>query len=466
VKGFGVGDDSSAVDHSYTVSQINEEIREVLSHTFPLVWVVGEAQRVRPNRSGHLYFELVEKGQGDRIVGKLDAVVWRSHHQRLRRILHASGQEITEGQQLRCRGRVDFWAPGGRLQFVIDDIDPLFTLGHLERRRRETLKALAEAGLLDLNQAVPLHTVPLNIGLITSEGSAAYHDFLAGLTASAYGFRVFFVHAATQGREAEHEVTSALRMLTSLPLSKDLDCIALIRGGGSRSDLAVFDSRSIAEAIAHCSLPVLTGLGHEIDVAIADQVSHRPFKTPTMVAEFLCGRAAEADRKVALCEESLLRLAQDKVRRSEEQLRRSERLAQKARLRLQGASHVLRDLGRTLALLGQRRLQETIRFTDTIEHRLGQSAPRIVERQRPFPEQLLHRIVDIASGRLRQADTRLQGLSRLCHELAPERILERGFSLTHTPGGDILRNPDQVTPGDALITRVSGGTLKSRVEEL
>ena len=356
----------------------------MLAQTFPLVWVVGEAQRVRPNRSGHLYFELVEKGQGDRIVGKLDAVVWRSHHERLRRTLRASGQEIGEGQQLRCRGRVDFWAPGGRLQFVINDIDPLFTLGHLERRRRETLKALASAGLLELNQAVPLPIVPLNVGLITSEGSAAYHDFLAGLTTSAYGFRVFFVHAATQGREAEREVASALDMLASSPFAEDLDCIALIRGGGSRSDLAAFDSRSIAEAVARCPLPVLTGLGHEIDFAIADRVSHSAFKTPTMVAEFLCGRAAEADQKVALCEDSLVRLAREKVRRAEEQLRRSERLAQTARLRLQGASHTLGDLGRTLARLSHRQLQEATRLTDALEHRLGQSAPRMWNVNAPF----------------------------------------------------------------------------------
>lgn len=457
--------DPALGDGSYTVSQINEEIRDVLAETFPLVWVVGEAQRVRPNRSGHLYFELVEKGQGDRIVGKLDAVVWRTNHERLRRTLGASGQEIGEGQQLRCRGRIDFWAPGGRLQFVINDIDPLFTLGHLERRRRETLKALAAAGLLELNQSVPLPTVALKIGLITSEESAAYHDFLAGLVASAYGFRVFFVHAATQGREAEREVASALSLLGSSPFAQDLDLIALIRGGGSRSDLAVFDSRAIAEAVARCPLPVLTGLGHEIDVAIADRVSHRAFKTPTMVAEFLANRVVEADQNITFCEESLVRLAQDKVRRAEEQLRRSERLAQTARLRLQSAAQTLGDLGRTLARLSHRRLQETTRLTDGLERRLGQGAPRIIGRQRHLPEQILHRIVDVASGRLRQADTRLQGLSRLCHELAPERILERGFSLTHTAAGDILRDPDQVTPGDALTTRVAGGTLKSRVEE-
>lgn len=450
---------------SYTVSQLNEEIREVLGATFPFVWVVGEAQRVRPSRPGHLYFELVEKGQGDRIVGKLDAVVWRTHHERLRRTLRASGTEIGEGQQLRCRGRVDFWPPGGRLQFVIEDIDPLFTLGHLERRRRETLQALTDAGLLDLNRSRPLPAVPLHIGLVTSEGSAAFHDFLAGLAASAYGFRVFFVHAATQGREAEREVADALTLLASQPFAPDLDCIALIRGGGSRSDLAAFDSRSIAEAVARCPLPVLTGLGHEIDLSIADRVSHTAMKTPTMVAEFLCGRAMEAEQKVVLCEEALVRLAQDKVRRAEEQLRRAERLAHNARLRLRSAAHTLDALGHTLARLGHRQLQEADRLTNTLARRLGQSAPRVVERQRPQPEMLLRRIADVASGRLRQADTRLTGLARLCHELAPERVLERGFSLTRTTAGDILRNPNQVSSGDAMITQIAGGTLRSRVEE-
>ena len=425
--------------------------------------MVGEAQRVRPSARGHLYFELVEKGRGDQILGKLDAVVWRTQHTRLRRNLRSSGQQIADGQQLRCRGRVDFWSPGGRLQFVIQDVDPLFTLGHLERRRRETLEALAKADLLDRNRQVPLPSVPLRIGLVTSKGSAAFHDFLASLNDCEYAFEVLFVHAATQGREAEQEIVSALNLLGDR--GGTLDAIVLVRGGGARSDLAVFDSRAIAEAIAHCSRPVLTGLGHEIDLSIADRVGHAAFKTPTMVAEFLVGRAAEADHRVLRCEETLARLAREKVRRAEERLQSFGRLASLARLRLLAANHATSEVGQALARVSRHRLDEADRRLGGLERRLLATGPRSLERQREQPEHILRRIVDLANGRLRQAETRLDGMERLCQELSPERLLERGFSLTQTAAGDILRHPDQVRSGDSITTRVAGGTLTSRVED-
>ena len=276
---------------TYSVAELAEEIRTFLAEAYASVWVVGEVERVRRSQRGHLYFELVEKGVGDRIVGKLDGVVWRSQYQRLRRRLRRSGQEIVNGLTMRCRARVDFYPEGGRLQLIVEDVDPLFTLGLLERRRRETLAALEAAGLLARNRGLALPEVPLEVGLVTSEGSAAYHDFLTGLAESGYGFRVSFVHAAMQGGEAEREVPAALERLGRL----GLDVVVLVRGGGSRVDLAAFDSRRIAEAIAGSRWPVLTGLGHEIDRAIADAVSHTAFKTPTKVAEFLVEKVRGAD---------------------------------------------------------------------------------------------------------------------------------------------------------------------------
>ncbi|HEY0782049.1 MAG TPA: exodeoxyribonuclease VII large subunit, partial [Thermoanaerobaculia bacterium] len=273
---------------TYSVSQLCGEVRDFLAEAFPAVWVVGEAQRVRPSQRGHLYFELVEKGERDEIVGKLEAVIWKMDFQKVRRLLAASGQELQDGLQIRVRGSLDFYAPAGRLQLCVREVDPAFGLGLLERRRRETLAALTAAGLLERNRALPLPDLPLRIALITSHGSAAYHDFLSGLRDSGYGFRVLFVHASVQGKEAERDVVSALAALAGRAATIDL--AVLIRGGGARSDLAVFDSRAIAEAIARAPFPVLTGLGHEIDTSIADLVAHTAVKTPTKAAELLVER--------------------------------------------------------------------------------------------------------------------------------------------------------------------------------
>ncbi len=448
------------LEPTYSVSQLCGEVRDFLGEAFSSVWVVGEAQRVRPSARGHVYFELVEKGERDEIVGKLDAVIWKGDFLRVQRILAASEQRLTDGVQVRCRGSLDFYAPGGRLQLCVREVDPSFTLGLLERRRRETLAALGAAGLLEKNRGLPLAELPLTLALITSHGSAAYHDFLSGLMESGFGFRVLFVHAAMQGREAEREVVSALASLRGLAV----DCAVLIRGGGSRTDLAVFDSRAIAEAIALAPFPVLTGLGHEIDRAIADLTAHTAFKTPTKVAEFLVERIARAEGELEGLRQALLREALEPLRAGREALGRAERGVSLARMRLTAAGARIEEHARALSRLGRSALREAERRQDALRGRLADLAPRRLAAAARERVRLGERIAGASRGHLRAADARLQGLERLCVQLAPERTLERGFSLTRDVAGRIVRQPDQVRPGDLVTTRVAGGDFKSRVE--
>lgn len=409
----------------------------------------------------------MEKGRGDKIVGKLDAVLWRGDHLRVRHKLASSQQEIRGGLQIRCWAQLDFYGPAGRLQLIVRDVDPLFSLGMLERRRRATLAALAAAELLDRNRQLPLSQVPLEIGLVTSAGSAAFHDFLSSLTESPYAFRVRFHHAAMQGEEAERQVVAALAGLVRSAAARGsrLDAIVLVRGGGSRSDLAAFDSRRISEAVARCPLPVLTGLGHEIDQAIADRVSHAAFKTPTKVAEFLVERVAEADGFVEDRALALGHLARERLRRAEQEIRRCEKLAGAARLKVQAGAHAVRHAARTVGRLARLRLREAGAVSTALSLRLATVAPRVVDRRRERPERLARRLADVASGRLRTAEATLTGLARLCAGMAPERVLERGFSITRDDTGMIIREPSQARPGERISSTLAGGVLASRVEE-
>src|SRR6266545_3716112 len=445
---------------TYSVSQLCGEVREVLGQAFPSVWVAGEAQRVRPSARGHLYFELVEKGERDEITGKLDAVVWKGDWMRVRRALADTGQQLGDGMQIRCRGSLDFYGPGGRLQLCIREIDPTFTLGLLEIRRRETLAALSAAGLLERNRSLPLADLPLTLALITSHGSAAYHDFLSGLAESGYGFRVLFVHASVQGREAEREVVSALASLARL----SIDCAVLIRGGGSRSDLAVFDSRAIAEAIAQAPFPVLAGLGHEIDTSIADLVAHATFKTPTKVAEFLVERIARQEQAVEDLHRRLLREADEPLRAAREALGRAERGVEMARMRLAAAGNQIEEMARALGRLGRSALRRADRLGDELRIRLAAQAPRVIETGERERTRRGERIAASARSRLRETAAKLQGMERLCVQLAPERPLQRGYSITRTAVGAIVRQPGQVAPGEIVVTQLSEGSLTSRVE--
>ena len=381
--------------------------------------MVGEVQRFRPSAAGHQYFDLVEKGEGaarDQIVGVLSAVIWKGEYQRLRPVLERAGERLADGLRIRCRASVDFYPPGGRLQVQIREIDPTFTLGDLAQRRQETLQALSAAGLLETNRALPLPALPMSIALVTSAGSAAYHDFLATLRESGYAFRVLVVHSAVQGAEAERSLPSAL----ALAAGTNCDCIVLIRGGGSKSDLAVFDSQAVAEAVARAAKPVLTGLGHEIDESVADLVAHESFKTPTKVAEELVARISGAELAVARLREQLMRQARLAMAEAGGRLARAERRAVAARLRLAQISLRLAALAE-----GLRR---------------------------------------VAMHRLRSADQQLASWARLVGELSPARTLRRGFSITRDATGAVLRDPAAVPAGTTIVSELAMGPLRSRVE--
>ncbi len=436
-------------------------MRDLVNQAYFSLWVAGEVQRVRRHRSGHLYFELIEKGDGDEIVGRLEAVIWRKDLQRVERVLSRSGLEIVEGQQMRCRANLDFYAPFGRLQLVVRDVDAAFGEGKLAARRRETLEKLAAAQLLDLNKGYALPEVPLRLALITSQESAAYHDFLATIGESGYGFRVLFVHAAVQGQNSERELISALR--TAARASPD--CVVVIRGGGSRSDLAVFDSRPLAEAIARSDFPVLTGLGHEIDESVADIVAHTSLKTPTKVAEFLVQRVSSADRALEGLSESIRREAGRMLERAAAELSRAERALRLAAFRVSAARKRLAAAAALLERTTRRRLMASSLRVDEVLRRITVAAPRSLDARRVLPNRVGARIAALARSRLRESNATLDGWSRLCIQLAPERTLERGFTMTRDERGRLLRSVAQSRPGERITTTLSDGDLTSRVED-
>jgi len=447
---------------TYRVSQLAEEVRDMVRGTWPIFWVVGEVQRPQLARSGHLYFELVEKGKGDEIIGRLQGVVWRGDLERIRRAVGAETAVMADGREIRCRCNLDFYPPSGRLQIAVREIDPVFTEGMLARRRQELVADLARQGLLGRNASLQIASPPISIGLVTAVGSAAYHDFIETLAESGYAFRVRVFPAAVQGARAETEIRRALLALGALP---DISCIALVRGGGSRSDLAAFDSRRVAETICACPLPVVTGLGHEIDRSVADLVAHTALKTPTAVAEMLVAEVVGLDRELG----GLAVRAERGARRSVEVC--ASRLGH-AQLGLRGAGARVDRLGDRLISL-RRRLGSGGRMAigvaehrrDGLGRRLAVGAPRRLSEASHALDLAGRRSIDLARSRTREAGARIEALTHLIRELDPVRILERGFSVTRTAAGRLVRRVEDVAIGDTLATRLAEGSIRSRVTE-
>lgn len=243
------------------------------------VWIEGEVQGYKPPKP-HLYFTLAEKNaDGD---AKLEIKIFANALRNVAAKLREQGIELKDGLKIRVLGRPDFYAPFGKLSLVASDIDTRFTLGELALEREALLRKLREGGFTEHNKRCQVPMVPLRLGVISSETAAGWADARKHLIESEIGFSVRFCDVRVQGAQAVPMIVKAIRALGS---RDDIDLIMLMRGGGSKGDLAAFDDEAIAMAIANCPKPVFTGVGHEVDRSIADEMAHTACKTPTACAD-------------------------------------------------------------------------------------------------------------------------------------------------------------------------------------
>lgn len=276
-----------------SVSELIADVNDVLAREFRDVWVYGEVGKVSNASSGHCYFDLIEDVDGDKSV--VSVKLFRGVRQALAAKLRDHQVEIVGGVKVRIRGTPDVFAPSGSFGFKMSDIDPRFTLGDLAAKRQEIVDRLKKDGSYDRNKATRLPLVPLGIGLVTSVGSAAHADFMKTVEQSGIGFRVRICDVRVQGEGSAGLVAAAVSYLGSLD---DVDLVAVVRGGGSKTDLAAFDDESLARAIADCKKPVFTGIGHEVDTSIADEVAFSWNKTPTACAVAIIDRIVHFTSRV------------------------------------------------------------------------------------------------------------------------------------------------------------------------
>jgi len=262
-----------------SVAELNTAIGAVLTRAFPEeVWVRGEIANLSRPPSGHVYFDLVGDGCA------LAVTLWAADRQVVNAVLRRAGGAVrmTEGTDVRIRVRVSWYAERGRVSLRMLSIDTAYTLGRLAEARELLLRTLQSEGLLRRQANLRLPSVPLRVGLITSDGSAAAHDFLRTLEGSGQAWRVTVLDARVQGATAERSILHAID--AACRSTPPFDAVCLVRGGGARTDLAAFDREAVARAIALAPVVVWTGIGHEIDTTVADAVAHRSFRTPTACA--------------------------------------------------------------------------------------------------------------------------------------------------------------------------------------
>lgn len=426
-----------------SLTQLNRLVKTALDEALPgTYWVRAETSEVRVNAtSGHCYLEFVEKDETTgQLVAKSRGTIWARNFAVLRTYFEQeTKQTFISGLKVLVNVSVEYHELYG-LSLTVHDIDPSYTLGDMARKRMEVIRRLQEEGVFDLNKELTLAILPQRIAVISSPTAAGYEDFVNQLTHNDYGFP-FYVKlfpALMQGEKTEESVIAALDRIYA---HRELfDVVVLIRGGGSAADLSSFDSYTLAANCAQFPLPIITGIGHERDDSVVDNVAHTRMKTPTAVAAFLINRMAE---QLALL---------DELRRTVCEATRNQLTVKKTTWQI---------LATRFPVFVTGHLERHRTSLHTLTARLS-SVPQLLEKH---TEQL-----ELVPVHIRKAADAM--LTRHTHELAlseqhiklasPDHILKRGYTLT-LKDGKIVKHAADLSAGDEISVRFTDGERKGKI---
>lgn len=413
----------SLVVETLTVRELCTAVSAAIEDVLPdEIWVKGAISGLTRSANGHVYFDLVDPSDeaGANTADLVPVALFAANKHRVNQVLRKSGAiRMSDGLEIRIRGKVAYYPPQSRVQLVMSLIDPAYTMGRMAMARQTLLDELQTEGLLNANRTHDFPALPLRIGLVTSGHSAANADFVHELAVSGYRFAVQLFDSRVQGIDAVPSLVESIRAAGR----SEVDVVVVVRGGGARSDLGPFDHGRVARAIAACPLPVVVGVGHEIDRSVADEVAHTSAKTPTAAAALLVDAVRQFDRAVETAADRLGALTGDQLKTA------SDRLA--------GTGH---RLVVAASMAGSRHATW-----------LAASASQLAER---------------ATRALERSDARLDGADVRLRALNPAAALARGWSIIHTEDGTLVREAGQVTPGTTLISTTGSGRLISTVTDV
>jgi len=436
------GTASGATPDALSITELYERVDRAVRTAFPDdVWIAGEVRSMNVLRNGHCFLDLVDPAQADDSgAPKLNAKCWAGTWRGVKASLDKLGIALEVGMVVRARGKVELYKARGSVDFILRELDTEALMGRVAAERARLVQALVDEDLYDRQRRLRTPALPLRVGLVASQGTEGFHDFLGQLDASGLAFVVTHVQSAVQGTDAPEQLATAVAALGSAPV----DVIAVVRGGGAKADLAAFDHEAVARAVATCPVPVWTGIGHTNDVSVVDEVAQRACITPTECGRELAGRVLSAWQRV---EDAGLRLS---------------------RLAAHAADREVVSLGarrRALASGTRAQLDRQDDRLANVRATLSRSADGAVT---AAATALATRSAQVASGSaqvLEAAELRLAQHRRLLGAYDVHRQLERGWSVTRGPGGAVLRSVAGLVPGTRVTTQLADGTVTAEVTE-
>ncbi len=409
------------MDEKLSLTELQQIIRDSLYMALPgFYWVTAEISELKENYAGHCYLELIEKQSDERNVkSRVRAVIWSNRYRFLSSFFQdASGESLKEGMKVLVRIKVEYHELYG-LSLVISDIDPSYTIGEMALKRQMIIRRLEEEGVISMNKELGFPILPQRIAVISSGSAAGYRDFISHLKENTYQYVFYTVLFETvmQGTETEQSVVSALDRIADHPGL--FDVVAIIRGGGSQSDLSWFDNYNIAFHITQFPIPVITGIGHEKDLSVTDIVASHALKTPTAVADFLIEQTANAET---------------------------------------GLNEMILQINE----ITQSAIEENRNVIESFRIRMISAAGAIAAGKKLMIDRHRGDLMKSTKNLLDKIRTRMSVMANTLGILDPENVLRRGYSIT-TLNGRLVKSVVEVGADDVIETRLNDGEIKSKV---
>lgn len=429
---------TEAEQHTYTVKELITEVQSSLKTQYPAgIWIEGMIQGYSEAPSGHTYFNLIEKTErpGDIPDYSISVAFFKLAKRNM-----PSDMQIENGMEVRIQGKAGLYPKRGNFQIIMSSIDAHYTISKLAENKEKLLANLRKEGLLELNRSQSLSILPLNIALITSKGSAAHEDFMDELRKSRFSWQITLIHTSVQGETAPAEIRAAFQAAAQLKI----DAVALVRGGGSAIDLAAFDNDALARDIANFQMPVFCGIGHEINQSIVDLVVHTSSKTPTACARELIDIIENTQSKARALFQDVLTHATHFLRTEKSKLT---------------------DLTYRIAQAPTQRLQDAMKLLSSARTTLDISATQILKDSKRELAELQESLIVNSQKLLKDKKGQLDFIKNQISLLDPKKFLEKGWSITRTESGELVKNPEDIAPNTVIITQVSKGEIKSQTLE-
>lgn len=432
-----------------SVSQLNRRARQLLETHLPLLWIEGEISNFARPSSGHWYFTLKDAN------AQVKCAMFRNRNQRVRNVPQ-------QGQKVLVRGRVSLYEGRGDYQLIVEHLEDS-GVGALQQAFEALKYQLHQEGLFDPAYKKPLPSLAKHIGVITSPTGAAVRDILQVLRRRFPGIPVSIFPVAVQGAEAAPQIVQALHNANQL---SNCDLLIVGRGGGSLEDLWPFNEESVARAIFASHIPVISAVGHEVDITIADYVADLRAPTPSAAAELSTPDGNDMLQQFAGYEVLLEEAMERRLVRHRERLAALSSRLQHPGQKLQAQAQHLDNLEIRLQRVIHAQLQQHNHRLQHAQTRLSNGAPALrIQQTQERLHLLQQRMQQGMQQQLRDGRQKLAKAAALLDSVNPLSILQRGYSVTRTESGEVIQSANRLSPGDRLLTRLAEGEVTSVVEK-